>query len=47
MVVDRSDRVGRAAALYVAKCPDVDLIDAVYIDDCYNSIGISTNSPKP
>lgn len=35
------------AAVYVAKCPDVDLIDAVYIGDCYNSTGTSTNSPKP
>lgn len=33
--------------VYIAKCPNVDLIDTVYIGDCYNLTSISTNSPKP
>lgn len=34
-------------AVYIAKCPNIDLIDTVYIGDCYSSTSISTNSPKP
>lgn len=35
------------AAVYIAKYPNVDLIDTVYIGDYYNLTSISTNSPKP
>lgn len=35
------------AAVYIAKCPNVDLIDTVYIGDYYNLTSILTNSPKP
>lgn len=34
-------------AVYIAKCPNIDLIDTVYIGDCYSSTSILTNSLNP